>query len=857
MITGSGFVAGSTQVTLDSLPVTVLSVSTTRVVAICPSEPVRSPVIHVLVEGAGSASMAVTYARSAPGIFSFETATAGASGPLNHDGSQNLAVSPATPGSALSVWVTGLGRLAAGTGARRPTPDEPVKVTIGGGQAVVNAIAEVGNGIFRVDVQVPAGLPGALQAMIVSQSGFNSPPQYIFLPPDAPVNTNFYLARVGAIDLAYDPFRHVLWASTASNAPVSDPQNPPPAQPDSILMLDPVSHAVILAIPIGTSAYNIALSKTGRYLWLGTSDGAVKRLNLVTQQVEFSLDLNKLVADAALYLAPVTNAAIALIAPSPEDEEVAVITISNLANAPYPLLALRGSKLLQNVGPQDTRVLFNSDGTFWTEKHLVELTPNGPHVLAEAAPSSGGPAPVMVNANGDLFDYNGFLRRSSDLAITGFLDGSPDYCTGTIGPAGSLFLPETGLIYMNAGISGGTNYAIQSFDPVTMLPVGQFYFPDFKASQSDIPNQGPPCRLVSSGSEGFATVFSSPSPNGNGGTIWFTPRALVQPLDSFPIPPAQPPTGSQRQFALPVEYATVDSQSGIVYFTLSGGLVGIGNSVIAFDPAKGSFGKPVWVGSEPRVGLVSNDQQYLYLSFAGRFAVQRFLYPSLTPDIELPLYSENGYPVDASAIMSVPNSPSSTVAIPRVSTTSAADAGVAVYDNGIKRPQTTWLTQLHPYTDSVQFSPAGDYLFAINNQDSGFQFSRWSLGPSGFTLDAQQSGLFYGYGATLTCFPATIEQCAISYGQLIDPYALTSVGTFAGNFTSASSIAADVAHDRIYYLDEQSQIGVYALSTQQLVGRVIPNLGEDIGLQMQLLPSGELLLIGLRGFYLVPATPSQ
>ena len=233
--------------------------------------------------------------------------------------------------------------------------------------------------------------------MVLSAEQQNSPAQYIYLPADAPVNTAVGLAKFGAVDFAYDSFRHILWASTADDSPIIGYNSGfVPSQPNSILGIDPVSRNVVSVIP-WQLAYRIALSVNGRYLWLALEDGTVRRLNLETKQIEFALQ------PSALF--PVSNeyGGVQVMAPSPVDEEVLVIAPPNFNGYQNPVWALRGSSRLPFLGPPDSYAVFNNNrNSVEQDTHLLAMTPQGPQVKSTLPLTSGFSAPVVMNVNGSL-----------------------------------------------------------------------------------------------------------------------------------------------------------------------------------------------------------------------------------------------------------------------------------------------------------------------------------------------------------------------------------------------------------------------------------------------------------------------
>jgi len=141
-----------------------------------------------------------------------------------------------------------------------------------------------------------------------------------------------------------------------------------------------------------------------------------------------------------------------------------------------------------------------------------------------------------------------------------------------------------------------------------------------------------------------------------------------------------------------------------------------------------TFGDAVWAGSEPYVSVVTPDGRCLYVLVFSARTVKRYRLPELQFDIEFPIFTDNGIPIEATALLNPPGAPSTTIAVERADFNLILyAAGVAIYDDGVPRSKTTNgnipRLEFGAYTNSTQFSASGDYLFGIDNQDTNFVFS--------------------------------------------------------------------------------------------------------------------------------------
>jgi uncharacterized protein (TIGR03437 family) len=156
-----------TTVYFNGTAAPVLYVWQTQVAAVVPYATTGTSVeIVVQVGNQFAAPLVVPVAATAPGIFTLDYSGKGQANAVNQDGSLNGPGNPASVGSTISLYVTGEGQTnpAGQDGvlvtAPGPQPVAPVKVTIGGQAASVQAAAEDPlqvAGILRIDVQIPSG----------------------------------------------------------------------------------------------------------------------------------------------------------------------------------------------------------------------------------------------------------------------------------------------------------------------------------------------------------------------------------------------------------------------------------------------------------------------------------------------------------------------------------------------------------------------------------------------------------------------------------------------------------------------------------------------------------------------------
>ena len=134
-----------------------------------------------------------------------------------------------------------------------------------------------------------------------------------------------------------------------------------------------------------------------------------------------------------------------------------------------------------------------------------------------------------------------------------------------------------------------------------------------------------------------------------------------------------------------------DAGSARLYASIPAAAGTWGNAVAVINPATKAVESTTFAGSEPNALAVSGDSQYLYVGLDGAGSIARINLASYTLEAQYFLGNRalQG-PVRARQIAVMPGAPHTYVAILRFkSNPSPNDAGTAVYDDGVQRPNTT------------------------------------------------------------------------------------------------------------------------------------------------------------------------
>ncbi len=234
-------------------------------------------------------------------------------------------------------------------------------------------------------------------------------------------------------------------------------------------------------------------------------------------------------------------------------------------------------------------------------------------------------------------------------------------------------------------------------------------------------------------------------------------------------------------------YASVPSSAG-----------SSGNSIVTIDPVTGVVSNATFIGSEPNKLTLSDDGHSLYVSLDGSFHVRRFDVLTNTPGLQFSLGQEafsGRFSVNDFAV--APGNPD-VLAVARTQ-----NAGVAVFDNGVRRPNVG--PTFSSGSDFLAFSASASKLYG-----TGFSsgLSTMTINASGVTVDSTTT---LAAGARIKFSNGKIFS---SSGQVINPDTSTLLGTFSGTtggFFFPPPFVPDASNGRAYYLTSDQFNGGVAL----------------------------------------------
>jgi hypothetical protein len=215
------------------------------------------------------------------------------------------------------------------------------------------------------------------------------------------------------------------------------------------------------------------------------------------------------------------------------------------------------------------------------------------------------------------------------------------------------------------------------------------------------------------------------------------------------------------------------------------------NHVVAVNPATGAVSAPIFAGSSPNKLALSADGQYLYVGIDGAASVRRINLGTQTAEIQFPLGSGYCGPQTAEDMVVLIDDPHAVAVSRRNSGCSPRHEGVAIYDDGVKRPDET---NSHTGSNVIEPSDTSNILYGYNNETSEFGFRVMEVNRDGVRVDSVSHNL-YGFYNDITFDPVTALIYA-SNGVVYDP----KTDMLAGTYAASGLVYPDSPKNRVFIL---------------------------------------------------------
>lgn len=290
-------------------------------------------------------------------------------------------------------------------------------------------------------------------------------------------------------------------------------------------------------------------------------------------------------------------------------------------------------------------------------------------------------------------------------------------------------------------------------------------------------------------------------------------QAGTAQVSVFTDGPANGATSTALPFTIGLEDATIETTLALradalrfnpstnrLFASVPGAAASNANSIAEID----TTGNPtvmssVFVGSEPGTLALSGDGSTLFVALRGAAAVRKYDTASHTAGLQFSLGADSFFgPYYPDDIEVVPGSTTALAVSRKYLGVSPAFAGVAIYDDGVKRPTET---PGHTGASKIEFGTAPDTIFGLGNSGGLYTLQVDANGVQNVSTSTVLTG---------NDFKWDNGRLYSTSGLVVDPVSKTLLGTFAlpGNAPfgmAVNSVLPDAANNRVYFVGKGQQ----------------------------------------------------
>jgi DNA-binding beta-propeller fold protein YncE len=245
-------------------------------------------------------------------------------------------------------------------------------------------------------------------------------------------------------------------------------------------------------------------------------------------------------------------------------------------------------------------------------------------------------------------------------------------------------------------------------------------------------------------------------------------------------------------------------------------------TIVQIDPVTRTVGPSIPVGNEPKKLALSDNGQYLYIGLDGEGAVQRVDLLSQTPGPKFSLGSDATGSLFVEDMEVLPGNPTAVAISRQYKSASPRHAGVAIYDNGVQRPN---ITPGHTGSNVIEFSQSASTLYGLNNETTEFGFRRMAVDASGVTVadvfTTLPGDLTFWFGVDMKFDGGLVYTTS---GGVVDPVARMILGTFTLPTTFGNLVKPDVSVGRVFIQSGTTLRAFDPVTRQQVASLEIPSL---------------------------------
>jgi hypothetical protein len=234
----------------------------------------------------------------------------------------------------------------------------------------------------------------------------------------------------------------------------------------------------------------------------------------------------------------------------------------------------------------------------------------------------------------------------------------------------------------------------------------------------------------------------------------------------------------------------------VIYAAVAANSATNGSSITAIDPATGNIVVSQPMPAEPSLLAISDDQQYLYVGMTSTAVIARLKLPDLSTDIQWtvgPAPAPN-YLYSLYAMQTAPGA-SHTLAVTQETPAQGGSAELAIYDDGVMRPNTDSGTiQPIGYVNVFTWGADASTIYATEDTESGGPEFVYQVNAQGVKLEKTLYGALGSFSNELI-YDRNEARLYDTSGSVVD----ASTGKALGSFGMGSStFTIDTAQHLVY-----------------------------------------------------------
>ncbi len=215
------------------------------------------------------------------------------------------------------------------------------------------------------------------------------------------------------------------------------------------------------------------------------------------------------------------------------------------------------------------------------------------------------------------------------------------------------------------------------------------------------------------------------------------------------------------------------------------------HTITAINPANQAVMETFPVHNNPTALAISDNDRYLYVGFAGTPVVVRIDLELQVKDLEFPLSVSGDHRSQTYAedIVVLPGNGTSIAVSLMNDCCSPRHEGVAIYDNGVRRPQKS---QGHTGSNRITRGPTPNRLYGLNTETTEFGLRRLAVDAQGVVEERTIGGLVNYFGANIEYDNGYLFSTT---GQIFDAEGLRQIA----RVNEHGLVFPDVHNGRVHY----------------------------------------------------------